>query len=197
MNRADSDRKKNAAGEEDVLPHRVRHERHALLVSQFLIFLQVRGAADDASWHGPFVDSQFEHHEQVNANESHEQPGNNENVKREESGQRRAGNNRATQHQVYSPGADHRNPTCDRGADAQAPVGILVESQHLACKSHAKHHQQKKATEEPGQFSWKLVGAKDEDLHHVNQDNGNHEVRAPSVEGSYKPTEGNNMIESL
>ena len=72
INRASSNRKKNETGEEDVLPHRARHERHAFLMGEFVIFLQVGGAANDASRHGPFVDSQFQHHEQMHADESNQ-----------------------------------------------------------------------------------------------------------------------------
>ena len=62
-------------------------------------------------------------------------------MQREESRKGRSGNDRAAQHQVHSPGPDHRHAARDRGPDAQSPVGILVESQHLASKSHAKRHQ--------------------------------------------------------
>ena len=44
---------RRTTGEDNVLPHCVRHERHTLLMRQFVIFLHVCGAADDASRHGP------------------------------------------------------------------------------------------------------------------------------------------------
>src|SRR6266852_2722209 len=72
MNRTNSNCNKNETGEENVLPYRLRHERHSLLVREFLIFLQIRGAPNAATRHGPFVDSQFQHHKQVHADKSNQ-----------------------------------------------------------------------------------------------------------------------------
>src|SRR6266852_9901304 len=72
MNRTNSNRNKNETGEENVLPYRLRHERHTLLVRESPIFLQIRGAPNDATRHGPFVDSQFQHHKQVHADKSNQ-----------------------------------------------------------------------------------------------------------------------------
>src|SRR5438445_10482099 len=57
MNRANGNRNQNEAGEQDVLPDSVRHERHTLLVRQLVILVHVGGAPNDASRHGPFIDS--------------------------------------------------------------------------------------------------------------------------------------------
>src|SRR6202140_5682430 len=46
---ASGDRKKNEAGEHDVLPDRAWHERYALLMRQLAVFLDVCGAPNDAS----------------------------------------------------------------------------------------------------------------------------------------------------
>src|SRR4029077_8813549 len=51
IQRAHSDRQKDEAGEQYVLPHRIRDERHTLLMRQLAIFLEVGVAPDDASWH--------------------------------------------------------------------------------------------------------------------------------------------------
>ena len=96
---------------------------------QLAIFLQVGGAPHDASRHGPLIDSEFQHHEQVHADESNQQSGDNKNVQREESRKRRARNDRPAEHEIHRPRPDHRNPACDRCPDAQSPVGVLVESQ--------------------------------------------------------------------
>src|SRR2546426_1455600 len=65
IDRASSNRKKDETGKQDIFPRCVREERHTLLMSEFLIFLQIRGAPNNAPRHGPFVDSQFQHHEQM------------------------------------------------------------------------------------------------------------------------------------
>ena len=77
------------------------------------------------------------------------------------------------------------------------PVSVLIESQYLACKSHAKRHKQKKDANDPSKFSGKLVGSEQEHLHHVDQDDRDHEVRAPAVQRSYKPTQSDAMIKGL
>src|ERR1700674_651885 len=80
---AGSDREKNKSGEKDILPNRLRNKRHTLLVCELLVILQVRCPPNDSSWHRPFVDSQLQDHQQVHSDESHQQPGDDENVQRE------------------------------------------------------------------------------------------------------------------
>src|SRR4029077_2118587 len=77
------------------------------------------------------------------------------------------------------------------------PVSILIESHDLTRKRHSQRHEQEKDAHDPCQFSWKLVGSKQEDLHHMDEHNRDHEIRAPAVQRSYEPTQGNAMIESL
>jgi hypothetical protein len=49
----------------------------------------------------------------------------------------------------------------------------------------------------PRQFSRILVRAEEEDLRHVDQDNANHEIRAPAVQGPDEPPQSDLVIESL
>ena len=72
MNRTNSNCNKNEPGEQNVFPHCLGYERHTLLVREFAIFLHVRGAPNDASRHGPLVDSQFQHHEQMHSDKSNQ-----------------------------------------------------------------------------------------------------------------------------
>ena len=81
------------------------------------------------------------------------------------------------------------NAARDRRADAEAPVRVLIEAQHLAGESHAERHQQKKNADDPGEFARKFVRAKEKNLDHVNQHDGDHEVRAPAVQRANEPTE--------
>src|ERR1700675_1933265 len=67
INRARGDRKKDKAGKRYVFPHRARHERYALLMRQLAVFLHVRGAPNDASRHGPLIDSNLQNHELIDA----------------------------------------------------------------------------------------------------------------------------------
>ena len=81
----------------------------------------------------------------MKCHEADQHPRNDEDVQREESGQRRAGDDRPAQHQLHDRGTDHGNAAGDRRADPEPPVGILIEAQHLAGESHAQRHQQQKA----------------------------------------------------
>ncbi len=83
--------------------------------------------------------------------------------------------------QVHQVGADKRDAAHDGGADAQTPVGVLVEAQHLSGEGHAQGQQQQHHTDDPGQLARKLVRAEHEDLHHVDQHHRDHEVRAPAM----------------
>src|SRR4029077_1755271 len=67
----------------------------------------------------------------------------------------------------------------------------------LTGKCHAKSHQQKKYADDPGQLAREFVSSKEKHLHHVNQDNGDHEVGAPSVHGADEPAERNRVIQGL
>src|SRR5258705_1105809 len=75
IHRAHSDRQKDKTGEQYVLPHRIRHEWHTLQMRQLAIFLEIGVAPDNAARHWPFVDSQFQHHQQVNADKGNQQSG--------------------------------------------------------------------------------------------------------------------------
>src|ERR1700693_5961462 len=101
VNRARGDRKENETGEHDVLPDRTWHERYALLMRQLSVFLHVRGAPNDASRHGPLIDSKFQHHEQMDTDERDQQSRDYKDVQREEPRKRCAGNDRAAEHEVH------------------------------------------------------------------------------------------------
>ena len=81
---ARGNRQQNEAGEEDVLPHGSRHERHSLLMGQLVILLQIGCAAHDASGHRPFVDAELQHQEHVHGDERDQQAGDDEHMQREE-----------------------------------------------------------------------------------------------------------------
>ena len=66
-------RQDDQSGEDQVLLRRERHERLAVLADQFLILLQVGIASDYSTGHRPFVDSQPQHQEQMQADEGDQQ----------------------------------------------------------------------------------------------------------------------------
>ena len=109
-------------------------------------------------------------------------PGITKHVQREKAGKRCTRDDRATQHQIHSPGPNHWDATHNRRSDSESPVGVLIESQHLAGEGHAERHQQQEYADHPGQLSRKLVRSEKEDLHHVDQDDRDHEIRAPAVQ---------------
>src|SRR6266704_2175896 len=77
------------------------------------------------------------------------------------------------------------------------PIGVLIKAQHLPAERHAESHQQKKNADDPGELSGKLVGPKKEDLHHMNENNRHHEVRAPPVQRADEPAKSHVVVESL
>ena len=83
----------------------------------------------------------------------------------------------------------------DRRADAEAPVGVLVEAHDLSGKGHAQREQQQPNAHDPGEFAWKLVCAEEEDLRHVDEHDGDHEVRTPAMHGAQIPAKRNVVVE--
>ena len=57
----------------------------------------------------------------------------------------------------------------DRRADAEPPVRVLVEAQHLAGEGHAERAQEQDDADDPGQLARILVGAEEEHLDHVDE----------------------------
>src|SRR5579863_1986709 len=133
----------------------------------------------------------------MHANECDQQSWNNKNVHREKPGKCRTRNNRAAQHKIHSPGPNHWHSTRNRCPNSQSPIGVLVESQYLAGEGHGERHQQEEHANHPGQLSRKLVRPEKEDLHHMDQDDRHHEIRAPTVQSSNEPTQRNTVIENL
>ena len=91
----------------------------------------------------------------------------------------------------------NRDAGYDRGANAQAPVRILVEAHHLPGECHAQGHQEQKHAQDPGEFARKLISAKEEDLAHVDQHHGDHEVRAPAMHRAQEPAQRELMVQHL
>ena len=58
------------------------------LLRHLFVLLHVGGAANQAAWHRPLVDTQLQHHQQVYGDEGEQQPGNHEDMKCKESRQR-------------------------------------------------------------------------------------------------------------
>ena len=126
--RAEGQRKKNQGREKKILPDRIRHEWHSVLLRQLVIFLQVCGFADQASGHRPLIDSKLHHHEQVNADKRDQEPGMTNTCrakKRESVAPAMIGppNIRLTIQR-----ANYRNAAGNGCSDSQSPIGILIES---------------------------------------------------------------------
>ena len=93
--------------------------------------------------------------------------------------------------------ADQGNAAGDGSADAEAPVGVLVEAQHLPGEGHAQRHQQQEDADDPGQLAGKLVGAEQKHLAHVDEHDGDHEVGAPAVYRAQEPSQRDVVIQIL
>src|SRR5258705_3768133 len=162
-----------------------------------MIFVFVRCALDETSWHRPFVNSELQHHQEMKTNETDQHSWNHEDMQREKSRQRCTGDNRASQHQLHYDWSNDRHAAGDRSSDPKSPISVLIKSQHLSAERHAQRHQQKKHTDDPGELSWKFVRSEEEDLHHMDEDNGHHEVRAPSVHGADEPAQRYVVVQRL
>src|SRR3984885_1705317 len=192
-----ADCKNDECRKEHVFPYRVRNEGLAIFLGQSVILGLVGGSPYDASRHRPFVDAELQHHQDVEAEEPYQQCGNHEYMQRKKPRESRARDDRATQHQLHNKGTEDGNAAGNRRSDSQTPVGVLIEAHDLTCKCHAESHQQKKYADYPGQFTRKFVSSKEKHLHHMNQDNGDHEVGAPSVHGADEPAKRDLMIQGL
>src|SRR5207245_2552241 len=110
---------------------------------------------------------------------------------------RRAGNNRPAEHQFHHRRTQNWNVAGDRRSDPKSPISVLIEAKHLSAERHPERHQKKKYTHDPGELAWKLVGSEKKDLNHVNEDDGYHEIRAPSVQSPDEPSERHIVIQRL
>ena len=187
----------DGGGEEHVLPDGVRHEGNAVFVSELFVFLDVGGAANDAAGHGPVVDAELQDQEKMQADEREQQAGNQKHVEREEAREGCARDDGPAQQHVDGIPADERNATGDGSADAESPVGVLIEAQDLSGEGHAERHEQQEDADDPGEFARKFVGAEEEDLAQVDEHDGHHEVRAPAVHGAQEPSQGDAVVEEL
>jgi hypothetical protein len=107
-----------------------------------------------------------------------------------------AADNRSAEHQMDQRRADNRHAARDNGsADAQAPVGVLIEAHHLAGKGHAQREQKQNHADHPGELARKFVSAEEKDLHHVDEHDGDHEVRTPAMQRAQIPAEGDVVVE--
>src|ERR1700731_4842354 len=74
---------------------------------------------------------------------------------------------------------------------------FLIETNELTRECHRQGHEQEKDSYYPGEFARKFISAEEEDLHHVNEDNGHHEVRTPPVHSADEPTQTYVVIQTL
>jgi hypothetical protein len=195
--RAGNDRKKNRSRKDGIFPCGVRNEGDALFRSELVIFAIVGGLADDAAGHGPLIHTEMKNHPHMHGNHGEQNAGNHENVEDEEARKSLAADDGSAEHQVDERTADPWDAADDGSADAEAPIGVLIESENLAGEGHTEREKQKEDADDPGQLARIFVCAEEEDLHHVDEDDGDHEVRAPTVNGAQKPAEVDAVIEEL
>ena len=98
---------------------------------------------------------------------------------------------------LTSRGPDERDAAGDRRADPEPPVRVLIEAQDLAGEGHAERHRSRKHADDPGQLARILVGAEQEHLHHVDEHDRDHEVRAPAVQRAEEPAERDLVVQGL
>src|ERR1700754_2909338 len=100
-----------------------------------------------------------------------------------------AGDDRPTEHHVNNRRAHKRYAAGHGRPNPEAPVGVLIETQHLAGERHAECAEQQYDTRNPGQLAWVFECTEKKDLDEVQKHDRNHEIRTPVVQGTQKPTE--------
>ena len=151
---------------------------------------------DDAAGHGPVADAVLERHEDVHEGEGEQHAGNDEDMQREEARDGCAADDGAAEQQMDQRRADEGNTAHDGCADAEAPVGVLIEAHDLAGEGHAEREQKQADADDPGEFAGKFVGAEEEDLHHVDEHDGDHEVGTPAVQRAQIPAERDVVVQN-
>src|SRR5246127_359286 len=115
----------------------------------------------------------------------------------EESRQSRTRDDWTSQNQLDEGGTENGNAARDGCPNTEPPICILIEAQYLPAECHAQCHQQQKDANDPGKFAGKLVRSKEKYLNHVNQNNRDHEIRAPAMHGADEPAESDIVVECL
>src|SRR5258708_18822679 len=85
----------------------------------------------------------------------------------------------------------------DGRSNAEPPIGVLIETQYLPAERHPERHEQKENPDDPGELTRKLISPEEEDLDHVNENDRDHEIRAPSVQRTDEPAESHVVVHSL
>ena len=93
--------------------------------------------------------------------------------------------------------ADDRRACRDRRADPEPPVRVLVPPEDLPGEGHAERAQEQKNAGDPGQLTRILVGAKEEDLQHVQRHHEHHPVGAPEMDGAQIRAERRLIVQVL
>ena len=194
---AHGDGGEHRAGKDEVFPKRAGHKRNAVGVGEMVVLLDVGRAMHEPAGHGPLVDAELENHPHVQEYEQKHRAGNDKDMQREETRERCAGNDGTAEEQMNQAAADERHAAHDGRADAEAPIRILIEAKNLAGEGHAKGHEQQKDAEDPSEFAGKFVSAEEKHLRHVDEHDGDHEVRSPAMQRAEKPAEGNLMVENV
>ena len=189
--------KQDDCRKDSVFPRGIRHEGNAGGFGQSRVIAVIIRLAHKTPRHRPFIDSQAQNHQQVQAHEGQQQSGYQEDVQRKEARKRGAADDRPAQQEMHHGSAGERNAADDGSADAQAPVGVLIEAQDLSGEGHAQGEHEQKDARDPGQLARIFVCAKEKDLHHVNEHDGDHEVRSPSVHGAQKPAQPQVVVDEL
>jgi hypothetical protein len=132
----------------------------------------------------------------VDEGEDQQHARNDEDVQRKEARYGGSADDGSTEQQMDERRADERYAAHDGGSDAEAPVGVLIEAHDLSGKGHAEREQEKEDADDPGEFAREFVCAEEEDLHHVDEHDGDHEVRTPAVQRAQIPAERNSVVEN-
>ena len=93
--------------------------------------------------------------------------------------------------------ADERSAAGDGSADAQPPIGILIEAQDLSGEGHAESHQQQKDADDPGQLAGKFVGAEEKTWHMWISTTATMKLEPQPWTAAQKPSQGDIVIQIL
>ena len=178
-----------------VLAHDIRDEGHTVPMDLLHVAQPVRLTIDEPARHRPLVDAEPKNQPEVETHQSNQDPRNQKHVRGEDTRQRAAGDDRASEDQMHHGLADEWRASGDGGADPEPPVRILIPAHQLPRKGHAERAQEEEHSDDPRQLSWVLVSSPQEDLDHVERHHGHHRVRAPEVHRPQVPSERRLVVE--
>ena len=120
-----------------------------------------------------------------------------EDVEPEEARERQVPDAVAALHHALDPATDERDGPHDAGHDAGRPVALLIPGQEVAGQAERERHEQQEHAGPPAELSRRAVGAVQQHLEHVHDEQDDHRARAEVVQAAHEPAERHHVAEEV